>query len=171
MTQRTPPPSLPARRFRSYRSRTRPDTTEASVTLVSAPPRVMGTTTTTTARTTPEQDEEITTTSTETSTSVDLWSASAPPKITARNNSVARPGEDEPSSSDSEIEWVFFEAPRPSEKSQPLKVLTFETESDNGTGRMEQYFDATEDISVLTLTVSIIILVLCLGNTRVRVQC
>ena len=108
----------------------------------------------------------------------DLWSVSAPPKITTHNNSLLKsdtkdkdkrnsPDEDYSPSSDTQIEWVFFEdfeGPIPSEKSQPLKILTFEAENDTNTGTMDQYFDDTADVSMLTLSVSIIIGALCLGN-------
>ena len=58
-----------------------------------------------------------------------------------------------------------FEGPIPSEKSQPLKVLTFEAKNDTGDGTMDQYFDDTADtVSMLTLPVSIITGALCLGN-------
>ena len=191
MTRRTSPDrssqsSFSSRRFRSFRSRTRSDITEASVTVVSAPPRVKevresdGVTTTATATTTTTAAESSDATQTwrEGSTAPDLWSVSAPPKVTTHNNSVLKsdtkdkdkrnsPDEDYPPSSDTQIEWVFFEnfeGPISSEKSQPLKILTFEAQNDTGTGTMDQYFDDAADVSMLTLSVSIIIGALCLGN-------
>ena len=190
MNRRTSPApssssSFSSRRFRSFRSRTRYDITEASVTVVSAPPRVKEdreldavTTTSTAITTTATESSDETTTWREVSSAPDLWSVSAPPKITTHNNSLLKsdtkdkdkrnsPDEDYSPSSDTQIEWVFFEdfeGPIPSEKSQPLKILTFEAENDTNTGTMDQYFDDTADVSMLTLSVSIIIGALCLGN-------
>ena len=160
---------------------------DARVTVVSAPPRVKEesesdvVTTTSAPMTTATETSEATITSTtgrEVSTASDLWSVSAPPKITSHNNSVLKsdtkdkrnsPLDDDPPSSDNQIEWVFFEdfeGPELSEKSQPLKVLTFEAENDTNAVTMDQYFDDTEtaDVSLLTLPVSITIGALCLGN-------
>lgn len=176
------PSSFSSRRLWGFRSRTTSDIGDARVTVVSAPPRVREdresdavTTSTAAAMTTAvEPDEtEIKSTTWIATTTSDLWSVSAPPKITTHNNSVLKsdtkdkdkrnsPSEDYP-----QIEWVFFEdfeGPIPSEKSQPLKVLTFEA-NDTGDGTMDQYFDDTADtVSMLTLPVSIIIGALCLGN-------
>ena len=158
---------------------------------MSAPPRIgdelksEAVTTTTTAQTTATEPDEAKTTITEattvreTSTASDLWSVSAPPKITTRDNSFLDSNtqdkdkrnslsEDYPPSSDAQIEWVFFEdfegQVPPSEKSQPLTVLTFGAENITGAGTMDLYFDETADVSMLALSVSIIIGALCLGN-------
>ena len=140
-------------------------------------------TTTTAPMTTAAETSEATITSTTTgsdvSTASDLWSVSAPPKITSHNSSPPNsdtkdkdkrnsPLENDPPS-DNQIEWVFFEdfqGPDLSEKSQSLKVLTFEAENNTSAVTMDQYFDdtATADVSMLTLPVSITIGALCLGN-------
>ena len=190
-TSPAPPPSssLSSRSFRSFRSRPRSDLDDARVTVVSAPPRVKEesesdvVTTTTAPMTTATETTEASITSTtgrEVSTASDLWSVSAPPKITSHNSSVVKsetkdkdkrnsPFDNDAPSSDNQIEWVFFEdfeGPDFSEKSQPLRVLTFEAENDTSAVTMDQYFDDTEtaDVSMLTLPVSITICALCLGN-------
>ena len=188
-TSRAPssPSSFSSRRFRSFRTLTKSDITGASgasVTVVSAPPRVKeareldAVTTTTATTTTTTEPSDAKQTWRAVSTAPDLWSVSAPPKVTTHNSSVLKsdtkdkdkrnsPEEDYPPSSDTEIEWVFFEyfeGPIPSEKSQPLKILTFEAHNDTGTGTMDQYFEDAADVSLLTLSVSIILCALCLGK-------
>ena len=184
-------PEVGGRRFRSFRARSRVLHSEATVRVVSAPPRVANTETeavtaaaTSTTSTTEVETEDAASVSEDTG----VWSVSAPPTVNKGQLQEARAedfeyeifgadadsieNKDSVEESDSEAagvedgdtEWVYYEAPTTHQRSLPLKVVVFASRNGTMEHRMEHFYDG-DNWPLLTLTLAIMLpVMLCVGK-------
>ena len=184
-------PEVGGRRFRSFRPRSRVLHSEATVRVVSAPPRVANTETeaVTAAATSTTSTTEV---ETEAAASVTedtrVWSVSAPPTVNkgqlqedrekdfeyesfgADADSIENKDSVEESDSeaagveDGDTEWVYYEAPTTHQRSLPLKVVVFASRNGTMEHRMEHFYDG-DSWPLLTLTLAIMLpVMLCVGK-------
>ena len=187
-------PEVGGRRFRSFRPRSRVLYSEATVRVVSAPPRVANTETeaVTAAATSTTSTSSTTEVETEAAASVSedtgVWSVSAPPTVNKGQLQEARAedfeyeifgadadsieNKDSVEESDSEAagvedgdtEWVYYEAPTTHQRSLPLKVVVFASRNGTMEHRMEHFYDG-DNWPLLTLTLAIMLpVMLCVGK-------
>ena len=185
-------PEVSGRRFRSFRPRNRVLHSEATVRVVSAPPRVANTETeavTAAATSTTSTTEVETEAAASVSEDTGVWSVSAPPTVNKGQLQEARAedfeyesfgaddsteNKDSVEESDSEAagaedgaydtEWVYYEAPTTHQRSLPLKVVVFASRNGTMEHRMEHFYDG-DNWPLLTLTLAIMLpVMLCVGK-------
>ena len=180
-------PEVGGRRFRSFRPRSRVLYSEATVRVVSAPPRVANTETeavtaaaTSTTSTTEVETEDAASVSEDTR----VWSVSAPPTVNkgqlqedrekdfeyesfgADADSIENKDsvEESDSEADGDTEWVYYEGPTTHQRSLPLKVVVFASRNGTMEHRMEHFYDG-DNWPLLTLTLAIMLpVMLCVGK-------
>ena len=181
-------PEVGGRRFRSFRPRSRVLYSEATVRVVSAPPRVANTETeavTAAATSTTEVETEAADPVTE---DTGVWSVSAPPTVnkgqlqearaedfeyeifgadadsTENKDSVEESDSEAAGVEDGDTEWVYYEAPTTHQRSLPLKVVVFASRNGTMEHRMEHFYDG-DNWPLLTLTLAIMLpVMLCVGK-------
>ena len=184
-------PEVGGRRFRSFRPRNRVLHSEATVRVVSAPPRVANTETeavTAAATSTTSTTEVGAEAAASVSEDTGVWSVSAPPTVNKGQLQEARAedfeyeifgadadsieNKDSVEESDSEAagvedgdtEWVYYEAPTTHQRSLPLKVVVFASRNGTMEHRMEHFYDG-DNWPLLTLTLAIMLpVMLCVGK-------
>ena len=184
-------PEVGGRRFRSFRPRSRVLYSEATVRVVSAPPRVANTETeaVTAAATSTTSTTEVETEAADPVTEdTGVWSVSAPPTVNKGQLQEAREkdfeyesfgadadsieNKDSVEESDSEAagvedgdtEWVYYEGPTTHQRSLPLKVVVFAPRNGTMEHRMEHFYDG-DNWPLLTLTLAIMLpVMLCVGK-------
>ena len=184
-------PEVSGRRFRSFRPRSRVLYSEATVRVVSAPPRVANTETevATAATTSTIQSVEVRTEAADPVTEdTRVWSVSAPPTVnkgqlqearaedfeyesfgadadsTENKDSVEESASEGGSDEDGDTEWVYYEGPRTRHRSLPLKVVVFASRNGSMEHRMETFYDG-DSWPLLTLTLAIMLpVMLCVGG-------
>ena len=180
-------PEVGGRRFRSFRPRNRVLYSEATVRVVSAPPRVANT-----------ETEAVTAAATSTTSTTEaadpvsedtgVWSVSAPPTVNKgqlqearaedfeyeifgadadsieNKDSVEESDSEAAGAEDGDTEWVYYEAPTTHQRSLPLKVVVFASRNGTMEHRMEHFYDG-DNWPLLTLTLAIMLpVMLCVGK-------
>ena len=181
-------PEVGGRRFRSFRPRSRVLHSEATVRVVSAPPRVANTETeavTAAATSTTEVETEA---ADPVSEDTGVWSVSAPPTVNKgqlqearaedfeyeifgadadsieNKDSVEESDSEAAGAEDGDTEWVYYEAPTTHQRSLPLKVVVFASRNGTMEHRMEHFYDG-DNWPLLTLTLAIMLpVMLCVGK-------
>ena len=184
-------PEVGGRRFRSFRPRSRVLHSEATVRVVSAPPRVANTETeaVTAAATSTTSTTEVETEAADPVTEdTGVWSVSAPPTVNKgqlqedrekdfeyesfgadadsieNKDSVEESDSEAAGAEDGDTEWVYYEGPTTHQRSLPLKVVVFAPRNGTMEHRMEHFYDG-DNWPLLTLTLAIMLpVMLCVGK-------